>query len=92
MYLFFDEVQRVPGWEDAINSFRVDFNCDIYVTGQYIQVTESMTSAEVRERELAPLQKINDNYEKMVLSMNTGMDVTYDGIKSIYLIDWLLTE
>lgn len=33
MYLFFDEVQRVPDWEDAINSFRVDFNCDIYVTG-----------------------------------------------------------
>ena len=33
MYLFFDEVQRVPNWEDAINSFRIDFNCDIYVTG-----------------------------------------------------------
>ena len=26
MYLFFDEVQRVPNWEDAINSFRIDFN------------------------------------------------------------------
>ena len=33
MYLFFDEVQRVPNWEDAVNSFRVDFNCDIYITG-----------------------------------------------------------
>lgn len=33
MYLFFDEVQRVPKWEDAINSFRVHFNCDIYITG-----------------------------------------------------------
>ena len=33
MYLFFDEVQRVPAWEDAINAFRVDFNCDIYITG-----------------------------------------------------------
>ncbi|MFR8427037.1 MAG: ATP-binding protein [Roseburia inulinivorans] len=31
--LLFDEVQRVPDWEDAVNSFRVDFNCDIYVTG-----------------------------------------------------------
>lgn len=30
MYLFFDEVQRVPDWEEAINSFRVDFNCYIY--------------------------------------------------------------
>ena len=33
MYLFFDEIQRVPDWEDSINSFRVDFNCDIYITG-----------------------------------------------------------
>lgn len=22
MYLFFDEIQRIPGWEDTINSFR----------------------------------------------------------------------
>lgn len=33
MYLFFDEVQRVVDWEDAINSFRVDFDADIYVSG-----------------------------------------------------------
>ena len=33
MYLFFDEVQRVPDWEGAVNSFRVDFDCDIYITG-----------------------------------------------------------
>ena len=33
MYLFFDELQRLPKWEDAVNSFRVDFDCDIYITG-----------------------------------------------------------
>ena len=33
MYLFFDEVQRVKNWENAINAFRVVFNCDIYITG-----------------------------------------------------------
>jgi predicted AAA+ superfamily ATPase len=32
-YLFFDEIQRIDRWQDAINSFRVDFDCDIYVTG-----------------------------------------------------------
>lgn len=32
-YMCFDEVQRVPMWQDAINSFRVDFDCDIYITG-----------------------------------------------------------
>ena len=33
MYLFFDELQRIDAWEDAINSFRVDLDCDIYITG-----------------------------------------------------------
>lgn len=33
MYLFFDELQRLDQWEDAVNSFRVDFDCDIYITG-----------------------------------------------------------
>ena len=33
IYLFFDEIQEVEGWEKAINSFMVDFNVDIYITG-----------------------------------------------------------
>ena len=32
-YLFFDEIQEVTHWEKCINSFRVEFNCDIYITG-----------------------------------------------------------
>ena len=46
MYLFFDEIQRVPSWEDTINSFRVDFDCDIYVTGSsaYLLSSEYSTS------------------------------------------------
>ena len=56
----------------------------------YVQVTEAMTNEDVRKRELAPLQKINDNYEKIILSLNPGMDSTYDGIKSLPLIDWLI--
>lgn len=56
----------------------------------YIQVTESMQSEDVRERELSPLQKIRDNYEKLVLSLEPGLDASYDGIKSLNLVDWLL--
>ena len=56
----------------------------------YIQVTESMLSEEVRNRELSPLQKIRDNYEKIVLSLEPGLDTSYDGIKSLNLVDWLL--
>lgn len=32
-YLFFDEIQEVQGWEKAINSLRVKFGADIYITG-----------------------------------------------------------
>ena len=31
--MFFDEIQRISDWQNAVNSFRVDFECDIYVTG-----------------------------------------------------------
>ena len=33
IYLFFDEIQNVNEWEKSINSFRVDYDCDIYLTG-----------------------------------------------------------
>lgn len=32
-YLLLDEIQEVHEWEKAINSFLVDFNVDIYLTG-----------------------------------------------------------
>ena len=33
VYLFFDEIQEVDAWEKCINSFRVELDCDIYITG-----------------------------------------------------------
>lgn len=33
IYLFFDEIQEVDGWEKCVNSCRIDFDCDIYITG-----------------------------------------------------------
>lgn len=33
LYLLFDEIQNVKNWEKSINAYRVDFNCDIYITG-----------------------------------------------------------
>lgn len=33
VYLFFDEIQEVNDWEKCINSFRVELDCDIYITG-----------------------------------------------------------
>lgn len=33
VYLFFDEIQELPGWEKVINSLMIDFDVDIYITG-----------------------------------------------------------
>ena len=73
-----------------IDSQEVDFIATTADDKLYIQVTESMQSEEIRKRELAPLQKIRDNYEKIVLSLEPGLDASYDGIKSLNLVDWLL--
>ena len=33
VYLFFDEIQEVAGWERCVNSLRIALDCDIYITG-----------------------------------------------------------
>lgn len=89
--VYFELLRR--GYDVAIGKIgnaEVDFIATKADDKLYVQVTESMDSETVRERELAPLTKINDNYEKIVLSLQPGMDTSYDGIKSLNLIDWLL--
>lgn len=73
-----------------VGETEVDFVAEKPNDKVYIQVTESMQSPETRERELRPLRMISDNYEKIILSMDRSYINSYDGIKSLYLIDWLL--
>ena len=44
MYLLLDEVQNIESWEKAINSFKVDFNIDIYITGSNAYLLSSELS------------------------------------------------
>lgn len=91
--VYFELLRR--GYDVAIgkvDNAEVDFIATKPDDKVYIQVTESMTNEDVRKRELSPLQKINDNYEKIVLSLEPGMDTSYDGIKSLHLIEWLLAD
>ena len=73
-----------------VGETEIDFVAEKPNEKLYIQVTESMQSTETREGELRPLRMISDNYEKIVLSMDHSYINSYDGIKSINLIDWLL--
>lgn len=74
-----------------VGETEVDFVAEKPDDKLYIQVTESMLSPETRERELRPLRMIQDNYEKIVLSMDRNFIKSYNGIKSLNLIDWLLS-
>ena len=56
----------------------------------YYQVTEEMVAESTRERELAPLQAIRDNYEKTVIALNVSTTASVDGIRIIRLLDFLL--
>ena len=89
--VYFELLRR--GYDVAIGKIgdaEIDFIAAKADEKLYVQVTESMLSEDVRRRELAPLQKIRDNYEKIVLSLEPGLDSSYDGIKSINLLDWLI--
>lgn len=57
----------------------------------YFQVTADLTSESTFKRELAPLEKIKDNYEKIVLTLDQFSTGNYNGIKVIHVIDWLLS-
>lgn len=75
-----------------IGETEVDFIAEKPDEKLYIQVTETMAGEAARERELRPLQIINDNYEKIVLSMDKSFIKSYEGIKTVNIIDFLLEE
>lgn len=73
-------------WYDA----EVDFIAVKQDEKKYFQVTLSLMDEKVKERELAPLREIPDNYEKIILSMDKTFITDYEGIKYKNIIDFLL--
>lgn len=73
-----------------IGETEVDFIAEKPSEKLYIQVTESMLSPETQTRELRPFALIPDNYEKIVLSMDKNYITSYDGVKTLHLVDWML--
>ena len=88
--VYFELLRR--GYDVAVGKIG-DQEVDFVAAGPdgklYVQVAETMQGEDVRIRELAPLRRIGDSHEKVVLSLRPGMDSSYDGIRSLDLIDWL---
>lgn len=89
--VYFELLRR--GYDVAIGKLdnkEVDFVATKVNDKKYIQVTESMDAPETKERELQPLLRIPDNYEKIVICMNTGFQQDQDGIRIVNALDFLL--
>lgn len=75
-----------------IGAMEVDFVAQKQGVLTYYQVTADMTAEETFEREMRPLRVIQDNYDKIVLTLDRFSAGNYDGIKVINVIDWLLEK
>lgn len=86
--VFFELLRR--GYQVNIGkhgSTEVDFVAQKQGILTYYQVTADMTAEETFEREMRPLRGIQDNYEKVVLTLDRFSLGNYDGIKVINVMD-----
>jgi predicted AAA+ superfamily ATPase len=79
-------------WIGKTNNLEVDFVVrDREGFTKYIQVSQTVQNPDTLARELAPFNSISDHHEKLLITMDfdTG---TYNGIKKINAIDWLMAK
>ncbi len=91
--VFFELLRR--GCKVTIGKYQeneVDFVAEKRGELTYIQVTADMVSESTFDREMKPLYAIQDNYEKIVLTLDKLTVGNYDGIKVVNVIDWLLNK
>jgi len=59
---------------------------------EYYQIAFTVREEKTLQRELRALNAINDHHPKFLLSLDNDLEMSYDGIRCIYALDWLLTE
>ncbi|MCL2202421.1 MAG: ATP-binding protein [Defluviitaleaceae bacterium] len=72
------------------NNYEIDFMTDSYTDRKYYQIAADIPDEASLKKALKPLEAINDNYEKMILTMNRGLPPSVNGIKIMNIIDFLL--
>ena len=75
-----------------ISEYEVDFVAENPNNIKYFQVTKSLINEDVKTREIRSLESINDNYEKIILTMDKTINNDFNGIKVLNIIDWLLQD
>lgn len=75
-----------------VGNLEIDF---ITIDGNsktYYQVALSVRDTKTLQRELAPLQALNDSYPKFLITLDNDPTISHNGINQIYALDWLLGE
>ena len=73
-----------------IDELEVDFVARGQKGIQYIQVAASVRDENTLARELASLQRISDNYPKVILTLDEDPEADYEGIRRINALEWLI--
>lgn len=75
-----------------VDELEVDFVAVEQNRTIYYQVAATVRDESTLQRELAPLQKINDHYQKFILTLDEDPEADYDGIRRINALEWLMGE
>ena len=75
-----------------IENYEVDFIAVKNGYFEYYQVSETVRDKATLERELMPLNKIKDHNLKYLLTMDNVPNVSHNGIRQQYALDWLLNK
>ena len=73
-----------------VDDLEVDFVAMDQKRITYYQVAASVRDETTLKRELASLQKINDHYPKVILTLDEDPEADYDGIRRINALEWLM--
>ena len=89
-YLFFDEIQEVEGWEKAINSLRVKFKADIYITGSNSRLLSGELATYIAGRYVSLVVYPFSFVEFKLVNSNYTFDnyVKYGGMPFLSSIDF----
>ena len=85
IYLFFDEIQHVNQWEKSINSYRVDLDSDIYISGSNSDLLSGELATHIAGRYVEI--KVYPFSFKEVLKYKheiEGMELTKNSINSLF--------
>lgn len=82
MYLLFDEIQLVHGWEKVVSSFRINFDADITVTGSNAQMLSGQLSTLLSGRYIQ-IKCYPFSFKEFITVKNTNKD-DYKKLPGLY--------